>query len=399
VNSLSIMHEPVAVNDDQISISSMSTEIVECPLLPAHPQIMDVANDSCHDHRPSNQFGNQSTKQRRGAATTALAKSTADIRKAINAFVTEFLPANGFENTFVMRTNHYCTLIEMQNYQTKQMLLERLEMTDTHDGHEELILRQMNVLTKRNLDTNFLKHINVYSCPHHQQYEHNNSSSQSYQLYRGSSLFRTAERAMTPLIDLHFKRLLISCELPNLQKSIKFPLVKMLLESVLCGRSNESIEQNLGTLIDVKTCQDCSCRGRNDDNHNDININTIEKPVLINVREGKPINQFGRRSILFKTNQIGFALLYKYFSATLPYYDQTTKLRMDLTVWLNCRPYLCKKCFKIGPHSNCCGQDIEVANRDHHSRRVCSRCGSANHVAKVLQEHLQALQKLPKRRP
>lgn len=112
------------------------------------------------------------------------------------------------------------------------------------------------------------------------------------------------------------------------------------------------------------------------------------KNALQNFREGKPNPITKARSILFKTNEQGFKVLFGLLEGTLPYVNMATNSKTRLFMKINAKPWTCRDCFAIGRHEckgRLCGN---CSNKDHSTKeckirtKFCSNCKRRGHRAK-----------------
>jgi len=126
---------------------------------------------------------------------------------------------------------------------------------------------------------------------------------------------------------LHFERLPIKLEINTLHSTVKFEKVKEMLESLI----------------------DNSKGGR-----------------LLMIKDGKISNQTNKRTISMKVNGAAFWDVFATMNGIIPYKDG--KVKTNLFVRVNCRPWQCRACYAIGHHPTCEG-------------KVCNKCGSKDHQA------------------
>ena len=109
------------------------------------------------------------------------------------------------------------------------------------------------------------------------------------------------------------------------------------------------------------------------------------------IREGKPHAVTKARSLMFTVNENGFRRIFENLEGAVPYVDLSNATRARLSIRINCRPWLCKDCHKIGKHTcegKLCGQ---CGSKDHQTRdcksatRHCTNCKKHGHRAKDLE--------------
>jgi len=83
------------------------------------------------------------------------------------------------------------------------------------------------------------------------------------------------------------------------------------------------------------------------------------------IREGKKYSGSTTRSLMFTTNGAGFRHLFGAMEGTVTYSHLATGVRARLAMRVNCRPWMCRDCFKFERHE-CEG-------------KLCSQCGSKEH--------------------
>lgn len=80
-------------------------------------------------------------------------------------------------------------------------------------------------------------------------------------------------------------------------------------------------------------------------------------------------NTIRGRNIFFRVNQEGFRTIFEHLHGVIPFLDFESQTRAKLHPRINCRPFVCKDCYKFGLHA-CKG-------------RICSTCGGNNHQTKT----------------
>jgi len=86
------------------------------------------------------------------------------------------------------------------------------------------------------------------------------------------------------------------------------------------------------------------------------------------LREGKPHAATKARSLMLTTNSNGFRRIFENLEGAIPYVNLSNGTKARLAIRINCRPWLCKECFRIGKHQ-CDG-------------KLCAQCGSKDHITR-----------------
>jgi len=125
-------------------------------------------------------------------------------------------------------------------------------------------------------------------------------------------------------------------------------------------------------------------------------LNTIresisdQRIIISEIREGKKYAHSGARSLMLTANAAGFRHLFGYFNGTIPYSSVSDGVRARLSLKLNCRPWMCKNCFRFD-HHDCTGKlCAQCGSKDHASNHCvsttsyCSNCSKRGHRARDL---------------
>ena len=107
------------------------------------------------------------------------------------------------------------------------------------------------------------------------------------------------------------------------------------------------------------------------------------------LKEGAPNrNAVKGRNIFFRVNQQAFEQLFTTVHGAIPFLCLETQTRAKLYPRINCRPFVCKRCFAIGAHT-CKGMSCATCGSSGHSAatcrrktRACSNCLAPGHRAR-----------------
>jgi len=115
-----------------------------------------------------------------------------------------------------------------------------------------------------------------------------------------------------------------------------------------------------------------------------------QRIVISGIREGKKHAHSGARSLMLTTNAAGFRHLFGTLEGTIPYSSVADGVRARLTLRLNCRPWMCRNCFKFDQH-DCsgklccqCGAKDHASNRCTSVTKYCTNCLKKGHRARDL---------------
>lgn len=93
---------------------------------------------------------------------------------------------------------------------------------------------------------------------------------------------------------------------------------------------------------------------------------SLTKAMFTDIKEGNVHKANQARSILFKSDANGIQVLFGMYYGILPFTDKDLGTRHSLYVRINCKPYICKYCHRVGKHG-CAGKS-------------CTNCGSRKHL-------------------
>lgn len=181
----------------------------------------------------------------------------------------------------------------------------------------------------------------------------NNDSKMEFLLHydeKPTELFNFAGAAIDPINELtqqHITRRPVKCEIMNVQPRITTPKINKILNQLL-----------------------------HDGNK------------IITARDGKQHAVSKNRSVMFTVNAIGLRKIISEMDASIQYNQPAMKIRTKLNIKLNCKPWQCRKCFKLGRHECTgeicanCGLKGHPAKDCHGKKKHCSNCGKPGHRAK-----------------
>lgn len=95
---------------------------------------------------------------------------------------------------------------------------------------------------------------------------------------------------------------------------------------------------------------------------------------IINIREGKQHGPQLHRQIMFTVDAHGLNKIISEMDGHIQYNQPNQKIKTQLNIKVNCKPWQCKKCFKLGKH-DCSGEVCGNCGRKGHSTRDCKSKG------------------------
>jgi len=208
------------------------------------------------------------------------------------------------ENTVDIRTSDYATILEFVDNLKKRNTLAKLY--DSQVEYKDLILSQMTTI-QDSPDLSFARK----------------------KLRRDPTMMLNLpnDNAINDsVLSINMSRAPVRCEILGVKRFIKLDIVQKILSQMAQNNTHAKFD---------------------------------------NLRESRSAPNSSARTLMFQTNGYGLLALYRHFEAKLLYRDG--KIKMDLKVYINCRPYVCRNCFHVGRHPKCT------------SGKLCSRCGSDKH--------------------
>lgn len=122
--------------------------------------------------------------------------------------------------------------------------------------------------------------------------------------------------------------------------------------------------------------------------NNILNLLIHDGNRIINIREGKQHGPNKNRTIMFTTNAIGLRKIIGELDGAIQYNQISLNIKTKLNIKINCKPWQCKKCYKLGRHE-CpgelcanCGMKDHAAKNCISKRKHCNNCNKPGHRAK-----------------
>lgn len=109
---------------------------------------------------------------------------------------------------------------------------------------------------------------------------------------------------------------------------------------------------------------------------------------IINVREGKQHGNNFNRTIMFTVDAKGLERIIDDMDGHVQFNQPTLNIKTQLNIKVNCKPWQCKLCLKLGKHECAgqlcgnCGSKGHLSKECHSKRRHCSNCNKPGHRAK-----------------
>lgn len=130
--------------------------------------------------------------------------------------------------------------------------------------------------------------------------------------------------------------------------------------------------------------------------NNVLNQTIHDGDKVISVREGKQHGANLCRQIMFTVDARGLARIISELDGHVQYNQPNQRLKTQLNIKVNAKPWQCKKCFKLGKH-DCegeicgnCGKKSHQAKECRSKVKHCNNCNKPGHKAR--DSHCQAYQ-------